>query len=376
MLADPAVSEAPPEPSSERPRSSAHYMPKIPRGLGWRPKDIEKSRWDADEPYHPTSSGKSNSGALKVTFLLGIGLLALAGLIKGAQHYFLVGEDGFVPKTSASIGGKVEPPPTAASEQKEANPSTPEQLFERASALRRDRDKSQSKQAEAARLYEAAAKQGHAGAQNAMGWLFAEGEGVEQDHVQSAEWFLKAARQGQARSQNRVGILYFRGLGVRKDPAEALRWFRAAAEKDNRVASHNVGVMLDDGLTGESDHVEAVRWFRKAAELGYVKSQYRLGRNYYWGTGVEKDDDEAVYWVRKAANNGYAEAQSLFGHFYIQGSGVEKDFLMAYMWYTVAIEGNAKNAQANRDGIIEKLTVAEIEKAERLAVEWLAAHKK
>ena len=40
-----------------------------------------------------------------------------------------------------------------------------------------------------------AATQGHCGAQNNLGWCYANGEGVAQDEAKAAEWFAKAATQ-------------------------------------------------------------------------------------------------------------------------------------------------------------------------------------
>ena len=44
--------------------------------------------------------------------------------------------------------------------------------------------------------YEAAAKQGHAGAQNNLGTLYANGRGVEKSFETARKWWMKSAEQG------------------------------------------------------------------------------------------------------------------------------------------------------------------------------------
>jgi len=49
---------------------------------------------------------------------------------------------------------------------------------------------------EAAKWWQLAAEQGHAGAQNNLGTLYAEGQGVTQNNVSAYLWFSLAAAQG------------------------------------------------------------------------------------------------------------------------------------------------------------------------------------
>jgi TPR repeat protein len=42
----------------------------------------------------------------------------------------------------------------------------------------------------------------------------------------AVQWFTKAAQQGLARAQNNLGVMYEDGNGVTKDDVEAVKWFR------------------------------------------------------------------------------------------------------------------------------------------------------
>lgn len=78
---------------------------------------------------------------------------------------------------------------------------------------------------EAARWFQTAAQQGHAGAQYQMGVICESGEGVPEDCGKAAEWYLKSAEQGNVPAGYRLGCLYMSGKGVRQDYKEAFRRF-------------------------------------------------------------------------------------------------------------------------------------------------------
>ncbi len=47
------------------------------------------------------------------------------------------------------------------------------------------------------------------------------GEGLPKNYVEAARWFRKAAEQGNGFAQNNLGVMYAQGQGVAKDPALA-----------------------------------------------------------------------------------------------------------------------------------------------------------
>ena len=51
-----------------------------------------------------------------------------------------------------------------------------------------------------------AAEQGHAGAQLALGFMYAYGRGVPEDDTEAVKWYRKAAEQGHAEAQNSLGV--------------------------------------------------------------------------------------------------------------------------------------------------------------------------
>jgi TPR repeat protein len=63
-------------------------------------------------------------------------------------------------------------------------------------------------------------------AQNNLGWLFANGQGVQRDYPKAPHWFRMAADQGLAEAQISVGWMYGTGIGVPKDYVEAVNWYK------------------------------------------------------------------------------------------------------------------------------------------------------
>jgi len=85
------------------------------------------------------------------------------------------------------------------------------------------------------------AEEGDADAQNRLGDAYSKGEGVPQDHAESAKWHSKAAEQGRAEAQYSLGVQYFAGEGVPNDWSEAAKWFARSAEQGNAESQFYLG---------------------------------------------------------------------------------------------------------------------------------------
>jgi TPR repeat protein len=86
---------------------------------------------------------------------------------------------------------------------------------------------------EALKWYRRAAAQGDPDAQNSLGQMYQDGEGIQQNYTLAAEWHRRAAEHvpdlgGAGQGRNNLGLLYLDGLGVPKDNVRAYMWFRLA----------------------------------------------------------------------------------------------------------------------------------------------------
>ena len=68
--------------------------------------------------------------------------------------------------------------------------------------------------ATALRFWRPLAEQGNAEAQYALGFMYADGQGVPQNHAEAAKWWRLAADQGNTFAQYNLGTLYDNGHGV------------------------------------------------------------------------------------------------------------------------------------------------------------------
>ena len=117
-------------------------------------------------------------------------------------------------------------------------------------------------------------------AQNYLGYMYCQGQGVQQDYQQAVQWYRKAAEQGDAQAQNNLGILYDNGQGVTKDDQQAKQWYQKAAEQGDARGQYGLGAMYANGLGVKKDYQQARLWLQKAADQGHADAQTILERLY------------------------------------------------------------------------------------------------
>ena len=125
------------------------------------------------------------------------------------------------------------------------------------------------------------------------------------EYEKAVPLFQKAAEQGHAPAQNNLGYCYQYGEGVTQNKEEAVKWYRLAVEQGNAPAQSNLGYCYQYGEGVTQNKEEAVKWYRLAAEQGNAPAQYNLGWCYQYGKGVRKNKTEARKWYQKAADQGY-----------------------------------------------------------------------
>lgn len=112
------------------------------------------------------------------------------------------------------------------------------------------------------------AEQGNATAQNRLGLLYNQGQGVPQDRLLAKQWFEKSAEQGDAGAQVNLGTLYLLGQGALESEQMALFWFRRAAEQQEALAFAKLGFMYERGRGIPQDFIQAHMWYTLSAARG------------------------------------------------------------------------------------------------------------
>jgi TPR repeat protein len=226
------------------------------------------------------------------------------------------------------------------------------------------------------------AEQGDARAQNVLGAMYQQGQGVPKDNSKAVSYYLKAAAQGYVTAQTNLGFIYSDGGELLpKDYSRAHMWLNMAASKGDKEAVKQRNAV--EKLMTAADFSESQRlarewkvvgiYYREAAR-GDVMSEYTLGAIYYEGhRGVQRDYVEAVKWYKRAASRGYLLAQTFLGDMYANGHGVPKDFVRAHMWFNLASIGGFKSAEIKRNQLEQKMTNVEISDAQRMMRKWNTA---
>ncbi|MEZ5527783.1 MAG: HAD family acid phosphatase [Gammaproteobacteria bacterium] len=162
--------------------------------------------------------------------------------------------------------------------------------------------------AEALAIWRPLAQQGDARAQNNLGILYRNGEGVVQDYDLAREWLLRAAAQGWARAQFSLGMMYDFGQGLARNEQEAVRWYELAAAQDDADAAFNLAGLYSEGRGVSRNLEQAALWYGRAAALGHANAQNVLGKIYAEGRYLPQNLEEAERLFRLAAQQGHSDA--------------------------------------------------------------------
>ena len=140
-------------------------------------------------------------------------------------------------------------------------------------------------------------------------WFLDGRQGVPQDFACAFHWLREAANDGDAAAQNNLGLMYLNGQGVLPNPQTAVKWFRQAAEQEDTGAQFNLALSYETGRGVDQDYTVAAEWYRRAADGGEPAAQKNLGIMYFLGQGVQRDFVAAHTWLNLAAAQGDAGAR-------------------------------------------------------------------
>jgi uncharacterized protein len=88
---------------------------------------------------------------------------------------------------------------------------------------------------------------------------------VAQDAVEAVKWYRKAAEHGNAEAENTLGSLYAEGQGVPRDYVRAYAWFRLAMLAGNQRAEANRAIAAGNMTPAE---IAAAEQLAQAAKPG------------------------------------------------------------------------------------------------------------
>lgn len=115
---------------------------------------------------------------------------------------------------------------------------------------------------------------------------------------------------------------------------------------------------------------KALSELQTMAETGDVEAQVKLGTLYQQGFGGAPDYNAATQWFQAAADRGETDAQNSLSFAFEKGLGVGQNFVEAYKWASLAATQDGTKSLTDRDTLLAKMSVTEIDEAERRVREW------
>ncbi len=145
-----------------------------------------------------------------------------------------------------------------------------------------------------------------------VGSLYQAGHGVPSSAHHAATWYEKAARQNHALAQFALGFLLYYGGGDSDDalpanPAASFPWLERAAQNQVVPAQHLLGRMYREGQGVAADRQKALDWTLRAAQVGFVPAQFDAGLLLADQPGLDKAL-EAYKWFELAARANHPSA--------------------------------------------------------------------
>ena len=151
------------------------------------------------------------------------------------------------------------------------------------------------------------------------------------ENLSKIEELIELAKSGDAVAQNKVGIMYFNGEGVQQNRTKAVKWFSKSAAQGNAEAQYLLGMMYYDGIEVQQNFVKAAELFIKADKQDY--DSYYLGRMYINGEGFPQDFEKGAKYFTKNAEKGDPLSQLLLGEMYYYGKIIPRSENNPYEWY-------------------------------------------
>lgn len=206
---------------------------------------------------------------------------------------------------------------------------------------------------------------------------------VLKDHAEAVRLYTPCAEAGDTEAENAIGYMYVMGKGIQKDLDKAVRYLTDAYEHGCAQAAHRLAVMYDTGQCNVDPNLDAAAmWYRRAADIGYADAQYALagilfmegtkyyspaeGRGYleqaaekgqpeamhqyglmhcYGSNGFRRDADKGRRYLEKACEAGVQQAQVDYANMCFEGHVLPRNMALAAKWFTVAAEGLSGIAQ-------------------------------
>lgn len=194
----------------------------------------------------------------------------------------------------------------------------------------------------AAKWIKEIAESGHAGAQFELGRIFSYGYaydyGLLRRREAMVEWWRRAADQGYVEAQFQLGYHLRADYPYRHQRADGVDLIRKAAEKGNAKALIAIENLCE---SAEPAHLEIARcsqYLKRAKELGQHTPDVALGEIYIKSRVKSVSEKVFLEELKKKASGGSRDAMFDLGMLHYWGWGVKRDLVEAYKWVRLSFD--------------------------------------
>jgi len=221
-----------------------------------------------------------------------------------------------------------------------------------------------------------------------LGYLYANGLGVERDDEQAAAWFRRADGPGSAGRPVQPGLSITSAGRCAAVLRRGRELYRRAADQGDADANEQPGRLYQTAGGWPETKAAAIALYEKAADLGKCGRCSTSVWSYLNGDGVRRATPQAEYWLRLSAKDGQrgwpkatwvgctstasgcgksdvkaaewyrrrpsrarAIPSTCSGRLYEAGRGVVRDKAAALDWYRKAAAGGHEQARTRSGGL-------------------------
>lgn len=199
------------------------------------------------------------------------------------------------------------------------------------------------------------------------------------DYPTALRLFKQWADKGNALAQNNLGLMYQNGQGVSQNREEAVRLYKLSAAQGNSYAQANLqnltnqqmpGAVNNNNVNSNSNADEEcldfrsrefmtnyIRVFNLAMKEGDAVAQNCIGLMAQQGHGTRQSYENALLMFKKSAAQGNRNAQNNLGILYENGFGTQVDLSEAAKWYKLAADQGLVAARNNLKALAAKQIV-------------------
>ncbi len=172
-----------------------------------------------------------------------------------------------------------------------------------------------------------------------LGYMYAEGFGVEQDYAKAAQLYERGCNGGSGHGCLNLASQIEYGYAYNRDVTKAAQFSRLSCELGEAAGCTKIGLYFAQGLGVSQNVQQASQYFKSGCDGGHAAGCTRLGDSYEYGFGLPQNYYEAGRYFNAGCEWGDPEGCTKMAILYAKGAGFEVNLTEARRLYQLGCEG-------------------------------------